>query len=137
MLDSDFSDYAADPESVDALRRLDISFIKRQRRDNATLIYEAMNEMDCRRIRPLFPQLGDDDTPLFVPVLVDPAIRADLRRFLIQHQVYCPIHWPDAKTGGGTALYASELSLICDQRYVTDDIKREMNLIKEFFNCHV
>ena len=133
LLDADFSDYAADTESVDALRQLDIPFLKQRRRENASVIYETLNEVDEPRIRPLFPQMGADDTPLFVPVLVDPAIRADLRRFLIQNQVYCPIHWPDAQTGGGEELYASELSLLCDQRYTVKDMEREMNLIKEFF----
>ena len=80
--------------------------------------------------------MGVDDTPLFVPVLVNPTLRANLRRFLIQNQVYCPIHWPDARTGGGAVLYASELSLLCDQRYTAEDIKLEMNLIKEFFKNH-
>ena len=136
LLEIDFSDYEADPDSVDALRRLDISILKRQRRENAAVIYEALNELDDSHICPLFPQMGVDDTPLFVPVLVDPVIRADLRRFLIQNQVYCPIHWPDARTGGGEMLYASELSLLCDQRYTTEDIKAEMNLIKEFFKYH-
>lgn len=136
LLDTDFSDYAADTESVGALRNLDIPFLKQCRRKNASVIYEALNELDDPRIRPLFPQLGVDDTPLFVPVLVDPAIRADLRRFLIHNQVYCPIHWPDAQTGGGETLYASELSLLCDQRYTAENIKLEMNLIKEFFKYY-
>ena len=136
LLDTDFSDYAADPDSVAALRGLDVQFLKQQRRENAAVIYEALNELDDSRVRPLFPQMGVDDTPLFVPVLVDPTLRADLRRFLIQNQVYCPIHWPDAQTGGGAVLYASELSLLCDQRYTAEDITTEMNLIKEFFKNH-
>ena len=135
-MDLDFSDYAADSDSVDALSSLDVQFLKQRRHENASVIYEALNELDNPSIRPLFPQLGENDTPLFVPVLVSPEIRADLRRFLIQNQVYCPIHWPDAQTGGGAALYASELSLLCDQRYTAEDIKLEMNLIKEFFKYH-
>lgn len=136
LLDADFSDYAADPESVDGLRHLDVKFLKQRRRENADAIYEALNTIDDPRIRPLFPQMGATDTPLFVPVLVDPTIRADLRRFLIQNQIYCPIHWPNVQTGGGAALYAQELSLLCDQRYTAADIEREMNLIKEFFIHH-
>lgn len=137
LLDTDFSDYAADPDSVDVLRGLDVPFLIQHRRENASVIYEALNELDNPSIRPLFPHMGADDTPLFVPVLIDPAIRADLRRFLIQHQAYCPIHWPDAQTGGGAMLYASELSLLCDQRYTTEDITMEMNIIKEYFKKHV
>ena len=136
LLDADFADYAADPESVNALCSLDIPLLKHRRRENASVIYGALNDLADPGIRPLFPQMGAGDTPLFVPVLVDPTLRADLRRFLIQHQVYCPIHWPDAQTGGGAELYASELSLLCDQRYTAEDIKMEMNLIKEFFKYH-
>ena len=136
LLDDDFSDYAADPECVDALRHLDIAFLKQRRRENAAVIYAALNAIADPHIRPLFPHPGADDVPLFVPMLVDPEIRADLRRFLIQNQVYCPIHWPDARTGGGAVLYDSELSLLCDQRYTAADIEREMNLIKEFFINH-
>ena len=133
LLDIDFSNYAADRDSVDALCGVDVKFLKQRRRENASAIYEALNEMDNQRIRPMFPQMGVNDIPLFVPVLVDSAIRAELRRFLIQNQVYCPIHWPDAQTGGGAMFYASELSLLCDQRYTSKNIEKEMNLIKEFF----
>lgn len=136
LLDTDFSDYAADLESVNALCGLDIPFLKQRRRENASVIYEALVALDNQQIRPLFPQMGVNDTPLFVPVLVNPAIRTELRRFLIRNQVYSPIHWPDAQTGGGAVLYASEMSLLCDQRYTTADIEKEMNLIKEFFKYH-
>ena len=136
VLDADFSDYAADRESRDALRNLDVSFLKQRRRENAALIYEALLTMGDQRIRPLFPQLGPEDTPLFVPVMVEPEVRADLRCFLIRNQVYCPVHWPRVQTGGGEALYDAELSLLCDQRYTTEDIQWEMYLIKEFFAHH-
>ena len=46
LLDTDFSDYAADSDSVDALRRLDIPLLKQRRRENATVICEALNELD-------------------------------------------------------------------------------------------
>ena len=136
LLDADFSDYAADSESLDALLHLDIALLKQRRRENADVIYAALKKLGDSRIRPLFPHLEVGDVPLFVPVLVDPAIRAELRLFLIQNQVYCPIHWPDAQTGGGEMLYAQELSLLCDQRYTAADIEWEMNLIKEFFKYY-
>lgn len=136
LLDAYFSDCAADAASVDALRRLDEAFLKRQRRENARVIYQALDAMDDDRIRPLFPRMGEGDVPLFVPVMVDAELRGELRSFLIQNQVYCPVHWPDAQTGGGAALYAQELSLLCDQRYTAADMEREMQLIKEFFKHH-
>ena len=132
ILDADFSDYAADSESVDALGYLDIALLRRQRRENANVIYKTLHAIDDKRVQPLFPTLGADDTPLFVPVLVEPSIRTALRQYLIHNQVYCPIHWPDARTGGGQILYAQELSLLCDQRYTVADVEWEMNLIQEF-----
>ena len=137
LLDLDFSDFAADPVSVEELSFLDVSFLKRRRRENADAIYTALRDLEDHRVRPLFPMQNAEDTPLFVPVLVDPLIRADLRSFLIHNQVFCPIHWPDPHTGGGKALYEQELSLLCDQRYTKADMERETNLIKEFLDQDV
>ena len=92
--------------------------------------------MDRERIRPLFGEPGEGDVPLFVPVLVKDSLRDPLRRFLIGNQIYCPVHWPDAGTGGGKELYAGELSLLCDQRYGQEDMQRQINTIKEFFDQH-
>lgn len=137
LLDADFSGFAADTESMKALRYLDTSFLGKRRRENTAVIYEALSAMDDIRIRPLFSQPETNDVPLFVPVMVDPAIRSDLRKWLIQNQVYCPVHWPSVQTGGGEVLFAQELSLICDQRYSKEEIRQEMNLIKEFFDNYV
>lgn len=137
LLDNDYSDYYADPESIDAIYHLNLSFLKQCRRNNAALIYDALLNLNDERIRPLFPPPAETDTPLFVPVLVKPDIRISLRNYLIQNEVFCPIHWPSAETRGAKALYAKELSLICDQRYNIENMKREMNLIKEFFTHYV
>lgn len=137
LLDVDFSDYAAEEKSVDVIRKINVPFLKKRRRENAKVIYEEIQRLCDDRIRPLFTRLGKTDTPLFVPVLVNPSYRTDLRQFLINNQVYCPIHWADAKTGGGEGFYTQELSLVCDQRYTIEDVKREMNLIKEYFIHYV
>lgn len=136
FLDRDFSSYAADPVSEEALRHLDVSFIKQRRRENAAVLYKEMEDLDSRYIRPLFSEPGKGDVPLFVPVLVDPAVRDPLRHWMIQNQVYCPVHWQDARTGGGTALYAQELSLLCDQRYSGQDMSRQIQTIREFLIHH-
>lgn len=136
LLETDYADYVADLDSINELQHLHTAGIKKRRQENASAIFKVLSSIDDKRIRPLFPQTNKDDVPLFVPVLIDPLIRTDLRRYLIQNQVYCPIHWPAIKTDGGKELYASELSLLCDQRYTQMDIEREMNLIKEFFAHH-
>ena len=132
LLSSDFFDYAADLDSIENLQHLHIKFLKEQRQKNADAIYEALSTIDDDRIRPLFPQIGEGDVPLFVPVLVNPSVRDELRKHLIQNHVYCPIHWAGGQTDGGEKLYASELSLLCDQRYTSVEVEWEMSLIKEF-----
>lgn len=136
ILDNDFSDYAAEEKSLEEIRYADVDFIVSQRRENAALIYDELKKLPAETIRPLYAQMGENDVPLFVPVLVKPEIRAELRQHLIKNEVYCPIHWPSG-LGGANKLYDGELSLICDQRYGTEDIKRQMTLISEFINGYL
>lgn len=136
LLDEDYSDYAADAESLLQLKTVDKDYIISRRRENAALIYDELSKLPAEIIRPLYVQMGESDVPLFVPVLVKPEIRADLRQHLIKNEVYCPIHWP-SELGGANKLYDGELSLICDQRYGTEDIKRQMTLISEFINGYL
>lgn len=80
-------------------------------------------------------ELKDTDTPLFLPILVDPALRGDLRGALIREQIYCPIHWPKSPYHGDCGeLYDRELSLICDQRYDLTDMARMVGVIQGYFN---
>ena len=136
ILDNDFSDYAAEEKSLEEIRYADVDCIVSQRRENAALIYDELKKLPAEIIRPLYAQMGENDVPLFVPVLVKPEIRAELRQHLIKNGVYCPIHWP-SELGGANKLYDGELSLICDQRYGTEDIKRQMALISEFINGYL
>ena len=136
ILDNDFSDYAAEEKSLEEIRYADVDCIVSQRRENAALIYDELKKLPAETIRPLYAQMGENDVPLFVPVLVKPEIRAELRQHLIKNEVYCPIHWP-SELGGANKLYDGELSLICDQRYGTEDIKKQMTLIGEFINGYL
>lgn len=131
LLDTDFSDYAAEKQSLDELKFADADFIVSKRRENASFIMDELKNLSQDIIRPLFAELGDRDVPLFVPVLVKQELRDALRYYLIKNEVYCPVHWP-SELGGANKLYDGELSLVCDQRYGAEDMKREMNLIREF-----
>ena len=136
FLDEDYSDYAADAESIELLKTVDTDYIISRRRENAALIYNELSKLPTEIIRPLYAQMGENDVPLFVPVLVKPELRAELRQHLIKNEVYCPIHWP-SELGGANKLYDGELSLICDQRYGAEDIKRQMTRISEFINGYL
>lgn len=131
LLDTDFSSYSAEEQSLDELKHADVDLIVSRRRENAKLIMDWLKDMPQEIIRPLFAELSDRDVPLFVPVLVRKELRDKLRHYLIENDVYCPVHWP-SELGGANILYDGELSLVCDQRYGYEDIEREMNLIREF-----
>lgn len=132
LLDKDYSDYAAEEQSLDELRHADVDFIVSRRRENARFIMQELKSLPEDLIRPLYAEMGEKDVPLFVPVLVKKKWRDELKQFLISNEVYCPVHW-DTELGGAQKLYDCELSLVCDQRYGMEDMKREMALIREFF----
>lgn len=110
---------------------MDIEFIRARRRENAALLLQAFADMA------IFPETGQGDCPLFVPVLVPDGKRDELRRHLIQNEIYCPIHWPLTENhkidNRSAAIYAKELSLICDQRYDAADMGRIIETVKNFW----
>ena len=74
---------------------------------------------------------------MFVPIFVPKNRRNELKQYLINNEIYCPIHWPvskfhqlDDKT---QYIYENELSLVCDQRYIEEDMYRMVKTIKQFW----
>lgn len=123
----------ANSEDVDKAKCLDFDFIRRKRRDNAQVLLDAFKDLA------IFPELRDTDCPMFVPIRV--KNRNGLRRYLIQKEIYCPVHWPVSdlhKLDDDTKkLYDEELSLVCDQRYDKNDMKRMIKAINEFYGEEV
>ncbi len=111
--------------------RLDVEMIKARRRDNARILRSAFSNLL------IFPEMNCTDCPMFVPILVPDGKRDALHRYLIQHEIYCPIHWPVSehhKLGGRESfLYQNELSLVCDQRYTDADMYRMIDTIERFW----
>lgn len=124
LLESDYKMYCGIPV------KFDFETIVSKRINNAKMLIDGIK--DIKDIRLLFGKINEEDTPMFVPILLEEETRNDLRQFLIKNQVYCPIHWPETKWNNGD-IYKQELSLVCDQRYDENDIKREIDLINEFF----
>lgn len=115
---------------VEAAIHLDTTLIKERRRQNAIVLREAFTDWL------IFSEMREKDCPLFVPILVPNNQRDKLRKYLIQHGIYCPIHWPlseshrvDKKTA---KIYDQELSLVCDQRYTEEDMRRIVTVIRQF-----
>ncbi len=127
LLDNNYAGFCADEKSLSVAR--EISFQKSIRKENATLLTCALKKSQL--VSPIFSEVKPEDTPLFVPVVVKNNLRDKLRRFLIENSVYCPVHWPE-HSGISSELYKTELSLICDYRYSSLDIQREIELILAF-----
>lgn len=124
---------SAAERDVQLAKNLDVEFIKIKRRLNAEVLRKAFPSWL------IFPTLADRDTPMFVPVLIPDDRRDGLRRYLINHSIYCPIHWPVSNYHQLTApeqfIYDNELSLVCDQRYTAKDMERIVQTIKEFMEA--
>ncbi|WP_066190738.1 aspartate aminotransferase family protein [Gracilibacillus timonensis] len=129
LKDIDWS-YEIDSTSFNCIQRVNIESIRKSRRSNAEILYAKINELEY--IKPLIPKpdLGGK-CPLFVPVMVSGNKRDGLRNFLIQNNVYCPVHWP-AEGIIDSDIWKHELSLICDQRYSSTDMHRIINLMKQW-----
>lgn len=123
----------ATDRDIELIKRLDVELIRSRRRANAEILRSAFPDWL------IIPHLSLADTPMFVPILVPDGRRDNLRRYLIKNEIYCPVHWPvseylslDERT---EHIYKNELSLVCDQRYTEDDMKRMVETIISFMEA--
>lgn len=135
LLERDYVGYRASTETLSAFFQLDILYIAKRRQRNARFLIEGLQ--DCTGLKLMFQTMEDNEVPLFVPVLVMDK-RDELRKYLIDHAIYCPIHWPKSMYHGQISeraemIYRQELSLVCDQRYDSEDMKRIVGCIKEYY----
>jgi|SRR5690625_3304693 len=123
--------YMIDQKSLRIIKFLNIDLIRKRRKKNANKLYSKIKNINS--VKPLFtkPNLSTK-CPLFVPIVTDQENRDDLRNYLIKNDVYCPVHWPKKSTGKNSVLSNRSISLICDQRYNTRDMKYIVNLIKKW-----
>lgn len=125
-----------DNRSMKVLRTTDASFIRVRRMENARTLTEKLNRLGDSRVRCLNPLLNALDVPLFIPIIVEEGERDKLRRYLIEKEIYCPIHWPKSNLHkimtGSEWLFDCELSLICDQRYGEHDMLRIIQEIQNY-----
>ena len=115
----------ASERDVKVAMNMDIEFIKTQRRRNSEILCRAFSDWL------VFREMKEEDCPMFVPVLVPDGKRNELRRHLINNEIYCPVHWPvseyhksadymdvNHKLSDKTeTIYENELSFVCDHRY--------------------
>lgn len=134
-LEKDYVGYKPTSETIAAFAQLDVSTIAETRRRNARILIEGLK--DVSEITLIFPSVKDDEVPLFVPILLREN-RNELRKMLIKNAIYCPIHWPKSYyhqsiSQRANELYIQEMSLVCDQRYRTDDMNRVVECIRKYY----
>lgn len=121
---------AADRD-VQLAQRLDVNFIKSRRRNNAEVLRNAFSDWL------IFRDMKETDCPLFVPILVPDGKRDSLRRYLVEKEIYCPVHWPKSEyhqlNEQEEFTYNNELSFVCDQRYTDEDMHRIIETINKFW----
>lgn len=117
----------ADDRDIRLMNHINVDLIRNTRRENATVL---LNEL---RNWSIFDDINRDDCPLFVPILVEN--RDVIRKNLINNGVFCPVHWPISDfhrlNDKSKEIYEKEISLICDQRYTAEDMKRIVEIVKE------
>jgi hypothetical protein len=117
--------------------QLDAAAVVSARRTNYAALASGISQLQFIH---LFEEaLPQDVCPLGCPVLS--SYRDDLRAFLTNHSVYCPIHWQlpaGIKAGFPTSQSVSAriLTLPCDQRYTTSDMNKIVTLLAEWDESH-
>lgn len=127
MLDEIENIESAYDRDIQMMKHINIEFIRNKRRENAQVLLEKIGEFS------IFKSIEKCDCPLFVPILIDN--RDEIRTKLKENGIYSPVHWPitdyHSVNGETKRLYAKEISLICDQRYTTEDMYRIAEVVKE------
>ncbi len=118
--------------SSQLLQCTDWNKVFEQRKKN--FLYLEENLRDVKEII-TGQELLKDQVPFGFPVFT--SKRDELRKYLIENQIYCPIHWPIPEIMKGKdniieTIGSTILTLPCDQRYDIEDMKRLVSIIKKF-----
>jgi dTDP-4-amino-4,6-dideoxygalactose transaminase len=108
--------------SKQILETIDFDLIKNKRFENYSFLKEKLgNKISCI-------ENTCNSVSMFFPILVEN--RDEIRKALFKNNIFCPIHWPKPDiVNNEQDLYERELSLIIDQRYDIDDMKRIVEVI--------
>ena len=139
LLDRDYKGYSAEADELKKFDAIDIPLLIAKRRENAEYLTTAVMRYSekwrkfSKSVELMFPMLSYRDCPLFVPILVDAVKRDEIRKQLIEADIYCPAHWPiDVRYPyHETDSHKREISLVCDQRYGIDDMEREIKALSK------
>ena len=124
MIDDEIAEGMSDM-AVDIITKTDIDRLAYIRRRNAKFICDGLESLGLNTFLPV----TEDKIPLFVPVYLDD--RNKVRKYMFQHNCFCPVHWPleGMNVKKGAEMAEHELSIIVDQRYTNADMEYILDLI--------
>lgn len=107
--------------------RTDLEAVASKRRRNASIILSGLNDIGIEPI--IAPR--HDSVPFFIPIVL--GNRDIVRKKLFSQSIFCPVHWPleGLKLERGAFMAAHELSIIIDQRYSIDDMRRILSVLDQ------
>jgi hypothetical protein len=113
--------------SSEILSKLDTDRLGIIRKRNARTILSGLESLG---IAPILP-VSEDAYPLFIPIYLED--RKKVRKYMFQHNVFCPVHWPleGMNVKKGAEMAEHELSIIVDQRYTNRDMEYILELLEK------
>ncbi len=129
-LDTQEEIYQMSALSKSLMENFSISELKEKRKRNYHELVKALRKLGINEILK-----KQEFVPLCCPVYVEN--RDEFRKYLIEHQVYCAVHWPLEGTeleGDEEMIHISEsiISFPIDQRYGKQHMQYLGNLIEEY-----
>jgi dTDP-4-amino-4,6-dideoxygalactose transaminase len=117
----------------------DFSSVAKRRRRNWELLRRSLRGSLATDLTVLHDVLESGEAPLGLAVRVAGGQREVLRRFLADHGIFCPVHWPLSHVPTSTELALDHelssqiLTLPIDQRMEESHVRRFVKLLQQFF----
>jgi hypothetical protein len=117
----------------------DFSSVAKRRRRNWELLRRSLRGSPATDLTVLHDVLESGEAPLGLAVRVAGGQREVLRRFLADHGIFCPVHWPLSHVPTSTELALDHelssqiLTLPIDQRMEESHVRRFAKLLQQFF----
>lgn len=135
MLKLDYRMYDIDSVSLSILNDISIDDVRNRRNENVRFLYQKLGSK--KYINFFCNDFSNKDCLLALPIILSSQIeRDDLRAFLIENDIFCPVHWPRPKMMNNNSLkdlYELELSFVIDQRYKIEDLEQLVRSIEAFY----
>lgn len=115
--------------------------IRSRRRENWRNLLGKLQ--DIPMITPIFHEIEECEVPLALPITVNKSVRDPLRSYLINENIFCPIHWKlpkqyyDERFKADFLLSESILSLPIDQRMNESHIQYLIEILDIFFTKEI